>query len=398
MDITITPGKLSGTVAAIPSKSQAHRLLICAAFADAPAALLCPELNRDIEATAQCLSALGAGIRRTAEGYRITPAAQIPESAVLPCRDSGSTLRFLLPVAGALGVDAAFLLEGRLPQRPLSPMWEEMERMGAVLSRPASGTIRCQGMLRPGEYVIDGSVSSQFVTGLLLASALLPGKSRIRLTGQVESRPYITMTQQAMSLFGVETPDLQVSGGRPFHSPGQITVEGDWSNGAFFLAANALGSDVNVENLNPDSCQGDRAAAALIPALKTRAVISARDIPDLVPILSVVAACNQGAVFTHIRRLRLKESDRVSSVISMLEALGGMAEAGENTLTVYGTGLKGGTVDSANDHRIAMSAAIAAAACTRSVTILGAECIQKSYPKFLAEYRRLGGQYEQHIR
>lgn len=398
MDITIFPRTLSGTVRAIPSKSQAHRLLICAAFADKPATLLCPETNRDIEATAECLRALGADIVRTQSGYAVSPVRRLPREAILNCRDSGSTLRFLLPVAGALGVDTVFQMEGRLPERPLSPLWEEMKRMGCRLSRPTQNSIRCQGQLRAGDYTIDGGVSSQFITGLLFAAALIPGESRIRLTGKVESRPYITMTQRAMALFGVDTYDFAVQGGSPFLSPGTVTVEGDWSNAAFFLAAEALGNHVTVENLSPDSPQGDRAVSTLLPALGQKITVSAADIPDLVPILAVTAACSQGAEFTDIRRLRLKESDRVAAVTAMLENLGGKAQADENTLTVYGTGLSGGTVDSANDHRIAMSAAIAATVCKEPVTILGAECVKKSYPHFFEEYARLGGTYEQHLR
>lgn len=396
MDIVITPGKLAGTIRAIPSKSQAHRFLICAAFADGPTELICPQTNRDMDATAACLEALGARIRRTDRGYLVNPAAAIPAKAQLPCRDSGSTLRFLLPLAGALGVDACFFMEGRLPQRPLSPLWEEMERMGCTLTRPTGDTLRCQGRLKPGTYTLDGSVSSQFVTGLLLALSLLPGESRIRLTGKVESRPYIHMTQKAMAMFRRDTTDLRILPGQ-IHSPGRLEVEGDWSNAAFFLTAQALGSPVTVENLCPDSPQGDRKILELLPALDSRPVIPAGDIPDLVPILAV-AACKHGAVFTDIRRLRLKESDRVASVIAMVEALGGRAEADANTLTVFPAPLGGGVVNSANDHRIAMSAAIAATICTQQVTILGAECTEKSYPQFWEEYRRLGGHYEQYLR
>ena len=398
MDITITPKKLSGEITAIPSKSQAHRLLICAAFADGKTTLRCPDTNRDIEATAECLRALGAEILRTEEGYTVSPVRCIPSSAVLPCHDSGSTLRFLLPVAGALGVDTVFQMEGRLPQRPLSPMWEEMERMGCRLSRPTETTIRCQGKLRPGEYTISGGVSSQFITGLLLACALIPGESRIEITGKLESAPYVTMTLRAMEIFGLPCQDFTVNGGKPFRSPGELAVEGDWSNGAFFLAAKELGSSVEVENLSPDSPQGDRAAAELLPGLEENLTIDASDIPDLVPILAVTAACKRGATFTNIARLRLKESDRVESVIAMLRSLGGRAEADETTMTVYGTGLIGGPVDARNDHRIAMSAAIAATVCTKNVTILGAECVQKSYPQFFEEYRKLGGSYEQYLR
>lgn len=398
MDITITPSGLSGSVKAIASKSQAHRLLICAAFADNPTELLCSQTNRDMDATADCLNALGAKIIRTSSGYQVTPLLQVPQTAQLHCHDSGSTLRFLLPIAGALGVDATFVLEGRLPQRPLSPLWEEMERMGCRLSRPSPKTIRCQGRLRAGDYVIDGGVSSQFITGLLLAATRMSGVSQLHLTGKVESRPYIAMTQEAMALFGCDSQNYRIIGGIPFHSPGCVQVEGDWSNAAFFLAAQALGNYVTVQNLNIRSAQGDRTVQQLLPALKENTVINAADIPDLVPILAVVAACNQGAAFTGIRRLRLKESDRVASVIAMLTALGGKAEAAEDTLTVYGTGLTGGIVDSCNDHRIAMSAAIAATVCKQPVTILGAECVEKSYPQFFDEYRRLGGSYEQYLR
>ncbi len=372
-------------------------MLICAAFADAPTELICPDTNRDIEATADCLGALGAEILRTEDGYHVNPIVSLPENAKLNCCESGSTLRFMLPIAAALGVDATFLMEGRLSQRPLSPLWEEMERMGCTLTRPTADTIRCQGKLQSGEYTIDGGVSSQFITGLLFATSLLDGESQIHITGKLESRPYITMTQKAMALFGVDTDDFHI---RPqhYHAPGTVTVEGDWSNGAFFLAAKALKNDVTVTNLNPNSPQGDRAAAHWLKALEAHCTISAADIPDLVPILSVVAAAKNGAVFTDIRRLRLKESDRVASVIAMLEALGGKAEATEDSLTVYGTGLTGGTVDSVNDHRIAMSAAIASTICTQPVTILGAECVKKSYPTFWEEFSRLGGKYEQYLR
>lgn len=389
MDLTIQPGKLRGEIQIIPSKSQAHRLLICAAFADKPTQLICPETNQDIEATADCLRALGAGIRRTEMGYSVTPNPMIPSTAVLNCRESGSTLRFMLPVAGALGVDATFQMAGRLPQRPLSPLWEEMERMGCRLTRPTVDTIRCQGQLIAGTYRIDGGVSSQFITGLLLALSLLNQESQVQITGKIESRPYIDMTRQAIALFGAD-PDRP--GRRLFRSPGTLTVEGDWSNGAFWLAAQALENPVTVSGLDPASAQGDRAAANILQLLENGTpTVSAADIPDLIPILSIVAGAKHGAVFTNIQRLRLKESDRVVSTIAMLESLGGKAEATEDTLTVHATDYRGGTVDACNDHRIAMAAAIAATVCTETVTVLGAQCVQKSYPRFWEEYRRLGG-------
>ncbi len=388
MDITIHPGKLTGTVNAIPSKSQAHRLLICAAFAQGQTHLSCPDTNEDIEATAACLNALGANIQRHSWGYHICPVSQLPEEAILPVNESGSTLRFLLPVAGSLGVRTTFVMNGRLPQRPLSPLWEELERMGCCLSRPRENAIVLTGKLRCGKYYMDGSVSSQFISGLLFACALL-GDSSVTVTGNVESAPYIDMTRKALSLF-------QHNG--KLASPGTLAVEGDWSNGAFFLAAKALGSDLAVGNLDGTSPQGDRAAARWIHLLKNHQTISARDIPDLVPILSVVAAANQGAVFTDIRRLRAKESDRVESVKAMLAALGIQSCSDENTLTVFPGKLTGGVVDAQNDHRIAMSGAIAATVAQGDVTILGAQCVKKSYPSFWEEYQKLGGNYELYLR
>lgn len=388
MDITIQPTRLHGSVKAIASKSQAHRLLICASFSDTETTLLCPETNRDIEATANCLRALGANITRTADSYHVLPIRNLPASAVLNCCESGSTLRFMLPIAGALGVDALFLMEGRLPQRPLSPLWEEMVRMDCHLSRPTETSIRCEGKLKSGAYVIDGSVSSQFVSGLLFALSLIEGKTTLEITGKQESKPYIDMTRSAMALFSA--PD--------YHSPGRIEVEGDWSNGAFFLAAKALGSELTVTNLNPLSSQGDRMITQLLPAFEKHCHIDAADIPDLVPVLAVVAAAREGAVFTNIRRLRLKESDRVMTVEKLIQSLGGKTESTENELTVYGTGLTGGTVNSYNDHRIAMAAAIAATVCSKPVTISGAEAVNKSYPSFWNEYRKLGGHYEQYLR
>ena len=388
MDITIHPGLIRGEIDVIPSKSIAHRYLICAAFADNETTLICPETNRDIEATVDCLNALGADIRRTDSGYEIIPIADLPEKATLNCCESGSTLRFMLPIVGALGVDATFQMAGRLPQRPLSPLWEEMQRMGCTLTRPTADTIRCTGKLKAGDYVIDGGVSSQFITGLLFAQCLIPGECDLELTGQIESMPYINLTLAARKLFGAPH----------FHSPGTVTVEGDWSNGAFWLAAKALGSALDVRNLNPDSFQGDRTVASALKQLKDNIVIDARDIPDLVPILSVVAGANQGAVFTNIQRLRLKESDRVASTIALIQNLGGKAAEVGGHLVVWGTGFTGGTVDSVNDHRIAMAAAIAATVCREDVTILGAECVKKSYPKFWEEYARLGGNYELNVR
>ena len=387
MDITLQPGKLSGTVTVPPSKSIAHRMLICAAFADKPTTITCPETCEDIEATADCLRALGADIQRTNEGYIVVPAKEVPTGAYLNCSESGSTLRFLLPVVGALGVKATIKMEGRLPQRPLSPLWEEMERMGCKLSKPTASTICCTGKLQPGVYYMPGNISSQFITGLGFAFWLMDEYCTLHIPDIPESAPYLDITNHVFEMFGEDR-----------HSPETVAVEGDWSNAAFLLAANALGSEVEVIGLNEYSVQGDKAIRFWLPKLRQNTTIPAADIPDLIPVLSVVAAANKGAVFTAISRLRYKESDRVTAIIDMIRNLGGKAEATEDTLTVYGTGLIGGTVRSFSDHRIAMSAAIAATVCKEPVTILGAECVKKSYPRFWEQYAHLGGKYEKHLR
>lgn len=397
MDITIHPRKLSGKLKIIPSKSQAHRLLICAAFSDRSTKVICHATNQDIEATADCLRALGATIDKTEYGYFVKPITAIPHDAVLNCQESGSTLRFMLPIVGALGVDATFKMQGRLPYRPLSPLWEEMERKGCVLNRPTKTTIRCQGKLQHGKFDIDGGISSQFITGLLFATALLNGESQLNIVGKAESEPYIRMTQQALALFKVNTDNFAVKGSFPFQSPGELEVEGDWSNAAFWLAANALSSEISVSGLDINSTQGDRKVAELLQNTWPDQ-IDATDIPDLVPILAVVAGCKKDTTFTNIGRLRLKESDRVATISAMLQALGAKTAETEDILSIYPAPYHGCTIDAAGDHRIAMAAAIAATVATGPVTIIGAECVKKSYPSFWDEYSKLGGRYEQYMR
>lgn len=407
MDITIFPEKLHGVVCAIPSKSHAHRLMVCAALADKPTRIEIPTICDDLSATISCITGFGGEIEHCyGQAEIITPIHDLPASAVANCGESGSTLRFFLPLAGALGVDTTFLLEGRLPYRPLSPLWEEMGRNGCRLSwmnrsnlhsagvqpsRSVTAGLHMSGSLRPGHYRIDGGVSSQFISGLLMALPLLKGESRLELIGRVESKPYVDMTLGVLSQFGISWTDFHTIGNQKFISPGTVTVEGDWSSAAFWLAAAMLGSQITVIGLNENSLQGDKAIARLLPMLQEHITISAADIPDIVPILAVVAAANQGAVITDIRRLRLKESDRIHAIVEMLCALGGRAVADENTLTIYPATLSGGTVDACNDHRIAMAAAIASTVCKYPVTILGAECVSKSYPSFWKEFTRLGG-------
>ncbi len=399
MTAVIEPSRLAGTIPAIASKSQAHRLLICAALADKPTSVACPTLSADIAATADCLRALGADIAYENGVFSVSPIAAMPAHPALDCGESGSTLRFLLPVACALGAKASIKMRGRLPERPLSPLWEELERHGARLSRPAPDVIAVEGRLTPGDYTLAANVSSQFISGLLFALLLLEEPSTITLTGRLESAAYVTMTIRALGLFGVDCPlesgMFTVPGGRRYASPGTAAVEGDWSNAAFWVAANHIcGGTLHITGLAPDSPQGDRAALDLAARIGAgNAVIDCQDVPDLVPVLSVLAAVTPGVTrFVNAGRLRIKESDRLATTAGLLLALGGQAEELPDGLVVTGRErLSGGQVDSANDHRIAMSAAVAALACDGPVVLHGAQAVNKSYPAFWADYARLGG-------
>lgn len=412
MDIVITPSKLKGSIKAIPSKSVAHRFLICAALADAPTTLYIPKTSDDITATAKCMEALGAKIAIRGEAYHITPIEKAPLSPTLDCGESGSTLRFLLPVAAALGNGTSFIGRGRLPERPLSDLVDAMKEHGVTFDKE-SLPLTLGGKLRGGTYRIKGNVSSQYITGLLMALPLCEENSVIEITTELESASYIDITLSALKTFGIEIKIKEntyiIQGKQTYRSPGELPVEGDWSNAAFFLTAAALGNDLTMTELNPDSAQGDRKIVGFLEGFGARKVpdnealglsaeslkgciIDIRDTPDLLPILSVAAACAEGkTTFINAARLRIKESDRLESTAALINNLGGKAETTADTMTVYGTGLRGGTVESCNDHRIAMATAIAATMCEKEVTILGAEAVKKSYPAFFEDYNSLGG-------
>ena len=410
MDKRILPHPLGGQIAAIASKSQAHRLLICAALADQATGLSCAELSKDIEATAACLTALCADISYQNAGYHVEPREKAAVCRC-DCGESGSTLRFLLPVAAALGVETTFVLHGRLPERPLSPLWEELEAHGCTLSRPTADTVRCAGRLTGGTYRMAGNVSSQFISGLLFALPLTGEESNIMLTSPLESADYVRMTLAALRTFGVTVEESEhgwhIPAGQCYRSCGSAKVEGDWSNAAFWLTAGAISGEMTVTGLTPDSPQGDRRIAGLLARFgaevawrdntvtvrprRLRGIdIDARDIPDLVPPLALAAACAEGTTRIYgAERLRIKESDRLQSVAGALNALGAAVEILPDGLLIHGEALTGGTVDSQNDHRIAMLAAIASCVCAKPVTLHGAEAVQKSYPRFWADFEKL---------
>ncbi len=418
MDVTIEPSVLSGYVKAIASKSYAHRLLICSALSDKETFIACSESSEDIEATINCLNALGAEIKRTAGGFEVKPisAARLKKGARLDCGESGSTFRFMLPVACALGAESTFLLGGRLPKRPIIELSAALEAKGCVISGIGGDRVTISGNLNSGALRLPGNVSSQYISGLLFALPLLSGGSVIELTSEIESGDYISMTLSALKEFGIqvkaEDKSFIINGASGYVSPGNVEVEGDWSNAAFWLCAGAIGKGpVECTGLNPASLQGDRAVAELLakfgaevkfsgnsckasPKTLRALEIDAGNIPDLVPILAAVAAVSYGkTVFKNASRLRIKESDRLKAVAETLGRLGADVTETEDGLSISGhRKLHGGcTVDSFGDHRIAMMAAIASTVCEKPVKIKNAEAVNKSYPGFFKDFQALGG-------
>lgn len=426
--------RLNGVVRAPSSKSEAHRALIVAALAGLYGAgehvycVRCTDLNEDIEATARCLSALGAEMVREGEDYLVTPIKKIPENAVLDCGESGSTLRFLLPVCCALGsvsgapegFTVSLVGHGRLPERPLSPLYEELAAHGAILSPMGSNPLVVKGKLTAGEYAVDGGVSSQFISGLLFALPLLGGDSTLSVTGRIESVPYIGMTTDAIArvtgAISGKLPNFAICG-RDSHpiipsDGGASLVGGDWSGAAFFLTAGVLcveGTSITLTGLDLHSRQGDKAIVEVLrrmggdiresvkgeliasPSRLRGIEVDATQIPDLVPILAVAASVAEGETrIVGAARLRLKESDRLKTVSDMLTALGGDITETADGLIIRGVpSLLGGIVDAAGDHRIAMSGAVAATVCREPVTVFGAESVAKSYPAFWDELERV---------
>lgn len=412
MDITLDNRRLKGSVKVIPSKSYAHRLLLGAALAEltggGKTTVLLENESEDLQATKRVLAALRM------------------DETVLDCGESGTTLRFMVPVCAALGrqEEYRFTGRGRLLQRPMEPLLRVMGEHG-VSSVYGQNMLSCRGRLTAGEYTIAADVSSQFISGLLFALPMLAEDSVLHLAGQTESRPYIDITLDVLKKFGIVIKEtapqigcsarFEIPGGQSYTGPAKSEVEGDWSNAAFWLAAGAMGGGpVTVTGLHLESVQGDRSICDMLCSFGAQVTVDAdagsvtcsgplngvlhgccidgKDIPDLVPILSIVAAAASGDTrIYNAGRLRMKESDRLTTVSAMLTALGVHVEEGEDCLLIHGNGgrlLRGGTVDGAGDHRIVMSAAVAAAVCSSPVTVLGAEAVNKSYPGFFEERER----------
>lgn len=387
MNVTIVPGTLEGAVTPPSSKSQTHRAVLALMLAQGEGKLSNLAVSEDIQATQDCVAALKNGQPAQADGLPL-----------LDCGESGSTLRFLIPVALAVRGGGHFTGRGRLMERPQGPYIRLFEEKG-ILWNQEGACLTVEGQLEPGVYALPGNVSSQFITGLLYALPLLPGDSRIVLTTPLESRGYVDMTLDMLRRFDIKVEEQEdgflVPGNQTYQAR-DLTLEADWSGAAFWYAANFLGAQVDIQGLNPDSVQGDRQIGTLYWKLARPGDvdIDLSQCPDLAPPLAAMAAVRKGPTrFVHAGRLRIKESDRLETIARTLNALGAKAQVGRDTLILEGVDhLEGGTVDGCNDHRIAMMAAVAAVACKEPVTILGAECVKKSYPRFWEDYTALGGE------
>lgn len=414
MNRVLSPGPRTGRVTVPGSKSRAHRLFLAAALGRTPVQLTCRGLSGDLLATLSCLEALGAQVESVkGDRFTLVPFSAPPtEKILLPCGESGTTLRFLLPLVGALGAEAVFQRRGRLPRRPLEPLLAELTRHGMTI-RAQGDDLFVRGQLTPGDYALPGHISSQFISGLLLALPLLPGHSTLTLTSPPQSAPYIALTEQVLRQGGVKLRRGEnayaIPGGQGYALPSPQVVEGDWSAAAPFLCIGALSpAGVTVTGLTLPSLQGDSVLPALLEKMGAevetspqgvtvragtlRAItVDAGPIPDLIPPLCALCAVARGeSRIRNARRLRDKESDRLQGVAELLNGLGGKLTVDGDDLRIFGVPrLQGGTADPRRDHRLAMTAAVAASACTGPVTVLDSDCVQKSYPAFWADYGQM---------
>lgn len=412
-------GTLKGEVTPPPSKSQAHRLLICAALSVEPCSIVCNSVNDDIMATMRCLNALGARITFSSGVFDVLP-IELVKGGTLDCGESGSTLRFLMSVASVLGADATFTGAGKLPQRPMGALTDVLAAHGMAFERHTADElpVTCSGTLQGGKFTLPGNISSQYLTGLLFALPLADVDSEIEVTGGLTSASYIDMTIDALRTAGISVERrnniFTIKGNQQYLMPERVVVEGDWSSAAFWVVAGVIGKQpVTVCGMNNESLQGDsaivdhlRSMGAFITVEDDRVVampshlfgaeLDCMDTPDLVPVLSVAAAVAQGTTtFINVGRLRFKESDRLAAMKSVLASFGISSSVGEDTFTVYGGEPVALTpVESFGDHRIAMSAAILSTVAKEITTINGSGCVAKSYPSFFEDFAVLGGAVE----
>lgn len=413
-DVKFSPFVPNGTVNVPPSKSDVHRAIICAAMANGVSRIFPVALSNDIKATIGCIKALGADAVLennvlTVDGTNMYK----NKTALLDCGESGSTLRFFIPIAAVGNINATFVGKGKLPQRPIGIFTEALPKAGTVCKTEGGLPLEIKGQLKSGIFEIPGNVSSQFITGLLLALPILEGDSEIVLTSPLESVGYIAMTIRTMKQFGVNIQATEkgwhIKGGQSYKTC-DYTTDGDWSQAAFFMVLGAVSGKVTVKGVAKDSTQGDKKCAEILARFGAKVTqldnevtvekgelkaitIDASQIPDLVPVLSVCAAFAEGTTkIINAERLRIKECDRLKATAELLNNLGGKVKELSDGLEITGvSSLKGGNVNGYNDHRIVMSAAVCAARSDEDITATFAMSINKSYPDFYIDYNSIGG-------
>lgn len=395
MKAVFEPKTGEGVWNAVPSKSLSHRALLASALAFGESRIKNLSRSDDVLRTADCLRRLGAQIEETENGVVVSgfSPGEILEGTELFCGESGSTLRFLIPPVLLSGKTVTFYGAKRLFERPLS-VYETLAKERGFLFEHGENSLTVRGKLEPGDFFLSDPKSSQFVTGLLFVLPLLEGNSRLLLSEKPESRPYIDLTFEMLRRFGISVSEVsetefRIPGGQKYR-PADVTVEGDESNAAFFAALRALGSDIRIEGLSPETKQGDRVFRKALSALSEGCpVIDLGDCPDLGPVLFAVAGAKNGAVFQNVRRLRLKESDRLSAMTEELSKVGVTVSVSENGAVVSpGLSAPKEPLFSHNDHRIAM--ALSVLLTKTGGELWGAECVSKSDPDFFEALRRLG--------
>lgn len=425
--VLIAPTKFNGKIHIPSSKSMGHREIICAGLAQGTSVIDNISMSKDIEATCRCLQALGVQIENVPSRFAGRTALRVTGSGKLAaaesgadCGESGSTLRFIIPLAALLDQPFTLTGHGRLVSRPLQAYYDIFDSQKLVYSTENGQLpLTVNGRLQPGHYQLPGDVSSQYASGLLFALPLLEGDSVLEITSPLESASYVNLTLSCLAKYGIKIENeghrLYKIPGRQKYQPQNSNVEGDWSQAAFWLVAGALGKQVSSTGLTADSLQGDRAVLNIMQRMGAKltqkqdavtaeqsttagCVIDAADCPDIIPILTVLAAVSAGTTkIINAARLRIKECDRLAAMTSELNKLGAKITELPDGLIIEGCeqGLRGGAqVDAWNDHRIAMSLAVAAAACNEPFTLTGAASVAKSYPEFWQDYLQAGGKME----
>lgn len=418
--IAIKPKKIKGSIKVPPSKSMAHRAIICASLAQGKSTIRNIEYSKDIEATISAMKALGTIIFQYDDYLEIDGTTTFfRNNCEIDCCESGSTLRFMVPISIVCQANIHFTGEGRLGKRPLDVYYRIFDQQNiSYLYRENVLDLYIRGQLKGGEFEIPGDVSSQFISGLLFALPLMDDDSKIIITSPLQSKGYIDLTLQMLNQYGIQiiNHDYQefiISGGQRYQ-PCDYTVEADFSQAAFYLVAGALGNHVSIQGLNLQSQQGDKEAIDILermgckmtpvdngyqiyPGILSATTIDGSQCPDIIPVIALACALSEGvSEIKNIGRLRIKECDRLRATVEVINQLGGIAKENEDSMIIEGvSSLQGGQVLSYNDHRMAMMEAIASTVCEDAVVIDNKECVQKSYPSFWEHFESLGGVYDE---